>query len=578
MADFAPIDGRKPTCEACERRKQVCGGYRRGEFVFLNEGWRAPGVASNRTTTATKSKTAKSSATSSTNYEGEPTGFEQLVVLPRAASFSKIHISAFLTSFGSRPSQKLGSLGYLFRQYLPSASLSQYSPQQVAFNSTTPVILTVDALACCHFGMANVDTALIQRGCEVYGMALKSMSRMLAGMNFADVNFQSISEADWGHIAFFCLVMTFWEMKMSPVARSWGGHVRCLAAAIAQRGNSHAYSESNFRLLASSRVLLTLQTLSTRDTDIWQQCSPIRSAWTDEVESALCEAHTDPFNTTDYELYHSVDSLMAEVGRITSIMAQFEQLLNSDCSTDSLFYRLAPLYNSATRILSDNEARLARWKPPKICEVPLPSWPYRDQSPDPISSKFWARMNEADLRPCFETVFTFRTMLDYQSVALYWTIIMLLRLLLADMLKLMAQFDDNTIASNAQQQAEEHRIRLMKYALNVLQTICYATDTESRAVGPFVFVTAFQLATAALEHEHRALQRDAVGDVGGMERCDKLKALALEYLEWSTKNKIPVKIDLEMFKRWSTICINRQGGTQALLVASKATSHEDIAI
>lgn len=290
IADLASIDGRKPTCEACERRKQVCGGYRRGEFIFLNEGWRAPGVASNRIAT-TKNKRAtparethqsgKLLAMQSSDDEVRLMGFEQLVVLPRAASFSKIHISAFLTSFGSRPSQKLGSLSYLFRQHLPSASISQYSPQKLQFNSITPVILAVDALVSCHFGMANADTALIQRGCEVYGRALQSMSAMLAGTDFADVDFQSISEEDWGQIAFFCLVMTFWEvstrsplswhtmlchgwnnhwltkqMKMSAIARNWGGHVRCLAAAIAQRGNSHAYSESNFRLLASSRVLL----------------------------------------------------------------------------------------------------------------------------------------------------------------------------------------------------------------------------------------------------------------------------------------------------------------------------------
>ncbi|KAJ6789494.1 hypothetical protein PWT90_00295 [Aphanocladium album] len=493
------------------------------------------------------------------DYEVDPTGFEQVMTLPRAADFSKIHISAFLTSFGSRPSQKLGSLSYLFRQYLPSATYSQYNPHQLPLNSTTPVILAVDALACCHFGMTNADTALIQRGCEIYGMALQSMSAMLAGMDFADVNFQSISEEDWGHVAFFCLVMTFWEMKMSPVAHNWGGHVRCLAEAISQRGNSHAYSESNFRLLASSRVLLTLQTLSSRDPDIWQQCSPIRSAWTGEVESALCEAHTKPFNATDYELYHSVDSLMAEVGRITSIMSQFEQILESKCLNELpicqnyLCDRLAPLYNSACRILSDNEARLARWKI-KICEVPLASWPYRDQSPDPISSLFWSRMNERDLRPCFETVFTFRTMLDYQSVTLYWTVIILLRLLLADMLDLMRQYDEDLTAFDAQQQAEDHRIQLKKCALNVLQTICYATDTESRAVGPFVFVTAFQLATTALEREHEALQREASGDTTGLDRCDKLRGLALQYLDWATKNKIPVKIDLETLRRWNIAC------------------------
>src|SRR5512140_1543867 len=39
-------DGRRPACQTCERRKQVCRGYRRGEFVFMNEGWKPPGLAS----------------------------------------------------------------------------------------------------------------------------------------------------------------------------------------------------------------------------------------------------------------------------------------------------------------------------------------------------------------------------------------------------------------------------------------------------------------------------------------------------------------------------------------------------
>lgn len=125
---------------------------------------------------------------------------------------SHLHIAAFLNSFGSRPFQSLDSLGNLFRRYLPLVSSHIYSTHQLPFSTTTPVLLAVDALAYCHFGRANADPASVRRSFDAYGIAVQSMSATLARMEYATVSFGSMSEEDWGHVAFFCLVMAFWEV------------------------------------------------------------------------------------------------------------------------------------------------------------------------------------------------------------------------------------------------------------------------------------------------------------------------------------------------------------------------------
>lgn len=124
---------------------------------------------------------------------------------------SHLHIAFFQASFGTRPFQALGSIGHLFRHYLPLVSsnlLDTSSP-------STPVLFAVDALAYSHFGTANADSVSVQRSFVSYGMALQSMSVRLTEMKRADSDFHDISEEDWQHLAFFCLVMAFCEVCSS---------------------------------------------------------------------------------------------------------------------------------------------------------------------------------------------------------------------------------------------------------------------------------------------------------------------------------------------------------------------------
>ncbi|KAJ3526805.1 hypothetical protein NM208_g11011 [Fusarium decemcellulare] len=548
-------DGRRPTCRACEARKQTCGGYRRDQVVFLNEGWRSLGVAASKSrgTNSNNISTAQSAPNSpapTTCSETPGTNRTTSLALYSSPDIDRtnLHIAYFLASFGTRPCQALGSLGHLFRYYLTMISSNNLHQrhQESLSSPTTPVLYAVDALAYCHFGTANADSASVRRSFDMYGMALQSMSARTTRMNRAGSDFYHISDQDWQHFAFFCLVMAFWEMKMSPASRNWEDHLRCLAAAILLRGPDQLYSKTNYQLLASSRMLIVLQTLSAREPNDWQQCSPIRSAWLDEVKLALGEAQLPNFSH-DYDLYHGVDALMTDVTTIVSTTSQFDQLLRdrSTAIAEDSSQRLVHLHNKVEIILSQNESRLARWRT-KVCEISLSSWLsyHQDTVTDPIADEFWNSMIGSNVRSCFDTVLTFRTMLEYHSVTLYWTVIMSLRLLLSDMLAFMARIGMDGIHPSIRDKIEDHRMQLMKYALNVLQTICYATHAENRAVGPFVVTTAFQLTHAVLERERNFLQAEAAGsNQDRIQKCDGLKAVAARYLDCAVSASFKAVLD-----------------------------------
>lgn len=164
---------------------------------------------------------------------------------------------------------------------------------------------------------------------------------------------------------------------------------------------------------------------------------------------------------------------------------------------------------------------------------------------DPISGWFWSSMDERDVWSYFHTVLTFRTMLEYHSITVYCTIIMSLRLRLNDMLSLMVSRNVHGMPPFSRGKIEDHLTRLMAHALNVLRTICYATQTESRAVTPFAFTTAFQLTVSVLERECKSPQAATGSDEDMIRNCEGLKRLALRYLDWAVQNKTSIKMDLD---------------------------------
>lgn len=383
---------------------------------------------------------------------------------------------------------------------------------------------------------------------------------------------------------------------MSPTSRNWQSHIRGLAHAIYLRGMHHAYSETNRQLLAFSRLFIVrtapiaisgclgiflfepssgggsradmfvlpaqiLQTWSARQpnflaSDDWREkCSPIRSAWLEMKGRPL--ALRSPTSRLDLGLYHCTDALLSDAASIGSVMAQYDQLRGST-TTASNTDTLLKLYTTADTLLTRNEARPARWGI-NIREISLSSWLalHPDVAKDPTSGHFWSSINGGDAQAYFDTVLSFRTMIEYHSVTLYWTSVMSLRLLLCDMLALMAargggvvpgggvggDGDGGVPVASPQQVIAHHRVQLLRYARKAVQAICYATLAESRAAAPFFVATAFQLAVAVFAREKELLEAEG-GAEDAIRRCERLRELAERYLQWAGRNKIPIKMDL----------------------------------
>ncbi|KAJ5287113.1 hypothetical protein N7478_002799 [Penicillium angulare] len=499
-------DGRKPTCYKCEKRKQECGGYRREEIIFLSEGWRPPGVkAKARIKTIPDSANRLAQVSVLRALTGSENMSDPVLYICPSIERSHLHIPFFLSSFGTQPFQA-PAIADVFHHYfcLISSNLRDGTTQTSSLRR--PVIFAVDALAQGHFGAANTDPVSVQRSLQSYTMALGSMSTQLAQLKCVGPGLRDISEDNWQHLAFFCIVMMFWEI---------------------------------------------LQTLSARQPSLlpdnyWKQRYPMRSTWLNEMKTILEETENPKFRT-NFELYTSTDSLMIEVNVIVSIMAQYDQLLTEQSfvteNQDSV-QLLLDMYNHAELILSRNELRLKGWKA-YVSEVTLSSWLslHPEVGADPISADFWSIINGGDDEPYFDIIFSFRAMMEYHALTLYWTIVMTIRLLLSDLLTLLVKKASEKIPANAEEQIKAHHAQLMKYSLNVLQAICYATLSKSRAVAPFFFASSFQLTVLVLDRECKYLQADEKSEVE-IRRCEGLKSLAIRYLDWASQNKIPVKLDL----------------------------------
>jgi len=107
---------------------------------------------------------------------------------------------------------------HLFRHYmsrLPSPPSYDTGAAATVLPST-PVLFAVEALAQGHFGRVNADPVSTEQSFQNYGMALRAMSAQLAELSAADSGLKNLSEENWQHIAFFCIVMMFWEVGLIP--------------------------------------------------------------------------------------------------------------------------------------------------------------------------------------------------------------------------------------------------------------------------------------------------------------------------------------------------------------------------
>ncbi|CAH0026991.1 unnamed protein product [Clonostachys rhizophaga] len=505
-------DGRRPTCRACEDRKQVCQGYRREDIVFLNDGWRAPGVAA--------ANAKKKSRSKSRSPETQQAGRGTLILQSAAASpsslrrspsidRSQLHTSFFLAEFAEQLLPSSHFIADLFRSYF-SISSSTSSDQQPL---STSAVQAVDALAQGYFGRANGDLVSVKKSFDTYGVALRSMSTKIDELQAAHSGFHHLSEEEWQHMAFYCMVMAFWE---------------------------------------------TLQALSSRrpgDLSVfgWRQSSPLPSEWVIEATASV-KTNQDADSTIQFRVYSLMDSLLASASDISVVMAQYDQLLINMAnprwtSSDGLGQTLVDLYNVANVILSQIEG-VSEDLGATMSELPYKDWlsthqPPSSQDAGSIREREFITTIGSDIHSFFPNILSFPSMNDFNTVAFYWTISILLRLLINDMLALMQDTKPEDMPENPQYEIDQHRIRLVHYAQSAIRAIPFVEAKENRSQQPFFMASAFQTAIAALGRECEYL-RSQVSEEVTILGYASMKRIVERYMNWAQQRKILLRMVVDI--------------------------------
>lgn len=468
----------------------------------------------------------------------------------------QLYTAFFLSEFGPDLLNGPHFVLDLFRYYLSFRPPDDFTVIKGCLSSSDPVVFSVHALAEARFGRINADSVSTQQSFNKYGMALRGMSTKLEELKYNDSEFKALTEDEWQHFAFFCIVMACWELEMFPTSRKWEKHVHGLAAAIALRGTEHAYSENNLKLLAGSRLFIILQTLSSREPSFlsspaWRENSPTRSGSASKIK-AIQHGPVDLDATSEYKIHDSLDILVEEAASTVAVTAQYDRLLGGISGAHSkndeeLCQVLVYLHAEANAILNRVETQLANWDT-AIHEIPLAVWLSSHQSMRADSAStdefFWST-SSAGLPLVVDTVLSFPSMREHHILTLFWTTAMSLRLLLSDMLALMLTMALQENHQDLRGESEQHRAILMSYAQKVVQTIGYGALRENRSVSPFFLATAFQMAIVTLERECDALKAND-GNEYAVYRCENMRNLAAHYIEWAMQNKIPIKVDMRL--------------------------------
>ena len=125
----------------------------------------------------------------------------------------QLHTAFFLSEFGGDLLNGPHFIFDLFRYYLsirpPDNSMAI---KGCLSSSSDPVVFAVHALAEARFGRFNADLASTQQSFNKYGMALRGMSTKLEEFKYTESGLQALTEDDWQHLSFFCIVMACWEV------------------------------------------------------------------------------------------------------------------------------------------------------------------------------------------------------------------------------------------------------------------------------------------------------------------------------------------------------------------------------
>jgi hypothetical protein len=270
--------------------------------------------------------------------------------------------------------------------------------------------------------------------------------------------------------------------------------------------------------------------------------------------TASVKMNQDAYSTIQFRVYSLMDSLLASASDISVVMAQYDQLLINMANprwanSDGLGQTLVDLYNVANVILGQIEG-VSEELGTTMSELPYKDWlsthqPASNHDAGSIREREFITTIGSDIHSFFPNILNFPSMNDFNTVAFYWTISILLRLLINDMLALMQDTNPKDMPENPQYEIDQHRIRLVYYAQSAIRAIPFVEAKENRSQQPFFMASAFQTAIAALGRECEHL-RSQVSEEVTILGYASMKRIVERYMDWAQQRKILLRMVVDI--------------------------------
>ncbi len=210
---------------------QVCRGYRRKEFVFLAEGWRAPGVASQSHPQNGRSQSRRQRAREDRNATvpaSTPTPEEPVMIISPSIdgeskecvtlsrSISPDPMQMYVAFFLAQFTTNLPREAYFFqyncrRSFARLLGRSDASTGIIGPCLGDPLTHASEALVKGYFAKLHGSSQLLQESIRSCSTALKSLSVGLDEVNRIGV--PALREPDWIDYIFSCILLAFWEVS-----------------------------------------------------------------------------------------------------------------------------------------------------------------------------------------------------------------------------------------------------------------------------------------------------------------------------------------------------------------------------
>ncbi|KAH8898781.1 hypothetical protein GQ53DRAFT_759030 [Thozetella sp. PMI_491] len=388
-----------------------------------------------------------------------------------------------------------------------------WKPLGVASKATTrPKPAETDALARTHFGRVNGDRTREEEGIRIYASALRCMSKRVPEIlgDTAGV----LPEQDWHDLVFSCLLMAFWELFETMSSRPKTLHnepqrlhllYRASGKPLYPAGNDFRDNTESFSLPTATTppdsFEVVIKYLS-ETSALRQKYYDLLDVWCDRGQKDLSVPVRSWCRSLTH-LYHQGKSILQKVDQFLALPLHFMRAL--------------PL-----------AFRIERWKD---CGLP-----------DHVQRAFRTATGDPDSP--FATIIEFDDMEKNLLISLFWTTAITLRILLCDVLSSIRTLAPHSDEPGYHGVLRRHRAALLRYAQSICSSIPYMSLPQNLRISPFHYAPAFQLGHTVLAREcHLLSLEDAQAE---LERCCKMKDVVQEHLEWVSRKKILIRVDLEL--------------------------------